>query len=318
MQVPPTGQGFPPYVSTGRTPFFGVVLGLAAGATVATVLAVLYAIAIVYIPYVYVLCLLTMLFGLAVGGTVAGVMHALKVRSASFVLLACFAMGAFAWLLSWPAWILAVLFRAEVPLGPLDVLEPSFFLDALGQIYETGTWSLGSSSPAVSGALLGAFWLAEAGLVVSFSTLAMLVTYAEQEFCEACGSWFTTLPEQARYDRDAADAIRDALAVSGDLSVLASAPPPGPPKPKEPRQWASLRLGFCRTCGETNLVGLDIVAERVGPTGRTERKLVEHMPYVCIRKDQMHWLREGLARAQRSAGVELLRRAEQKQLDGNG
>jgi hypothetical protein len=32
----------------------------------------------------------------------------------------------------------------------------------------------------------------------------------------------------------------------------------------------------------------------------------------------MHWLREGLARAQRSAGVELLRSAEQKQLDGNG
>jgi hypothetical protein len=153
---------------------------------------------------------------------------------------------------------------------------------------------------------------------VSFSTLAMMVAYAEQEFCEACGSWFTILREQARYDRDAADAIRDALAVSGDLSVLASAPPPGPPKPMEPRQWASLRLGFCRTCGETNLVGLDIVAERVGPTGRTERKLVEHMPYVCIRKDQMHWLREGLARAQRSAGVELLRSAEQKQLDGNG
>jgi hypothetical protein len=65
----------------------------------------------------------------------------------------------------------------------------------------------------------------------------------------------------------------------------------------EPRQWASLRLGFCPSCGETNVVGLDIVTETTSSKGQTERNETEHLPYVCISKDQMRWLREGLARS---------------------
>lgn len=297
MEASQGAGGFPPYVSSGKTPLFGLVLGLIAGAVIAPFLAVIYAFAIAYIPIVYLLFILTVVFGAVVGGTTGMVMHFFKVRSTLVVLLSCFLIGVFAWLVSWPPWIFAVFFRADVPIGPLDVLNPFFLVDALGQIYETGTWSVGrGSTTAVSGLMLGVVWLIEAGLIVGSATLVGAFAGGDRVFCEKCESWCTMLRDQALYDRTAADGIRDALAQRGDLAVLASAPPPG--QPMEPRQWASLKLGFCPSCGDTNVVGLDLVTETVNSKGQTDRVENEHLPYVCISKDQMRWLREGLARIQ--------------------
>jgi hypothetical protein len=300
MEVRQGSGGFPPYVFSGRTPIFGLLFGTVAGAAAAVVLSGIYVLGTVFIPIVQIEFLLTAAFGAAIGAATGGVMHFFKVRSLLVVALVSFCLGVFGWLVSWPPWIFTVFWQADIPISPLDVLNPLFLMDAIPQIYETGTWSIGrGSSEAVSGLFLGFIWLCEAGIIVLTSTFVGAAMSGDKVFCERCETWCTMLRDQALYDQSFADAIRDGLAQRADLSVLSTAPLPQ--EPMDPRRWGSLKLGFCPSCGETNVVGLELVAQTINSKGQTETTNVEHLGYVCISRDQMQWLRNGVA--QRASGV---------------
>lgn len=291
--------GFPPYVFSGRTPLFGLIFGTAAGVAAALVLSVLYVLGTVFIPIIQLEVLLTVAFGAAIGAATGGVMHFFKVRSLLTVALVSFCLGVFGWLVSWPPWIYTVFWQADVPISPLDVLNPFFLMEAIPQIYENGTWSIGSSSTsAVSGLLLGAVWVLEAAIIVGMATFVGAAMSGDRVFCERCETWCTMLRDQGLYDQAALDGIRDALAQRADLSLLSSAPLPT--EPMEPRRWGSLKLGFCPSCGETNVVGLELVSQTVNSKGQAELHNVEHLGYLCISRDQMQSLRSALA-ARRAA-----------------
>lgn len=292
MEARQAAGGFPLYVSSGKISFTGLIFGTFAGASTAVILSIIYAYGTIYIPIVQIEFLLTLAFGGIIGAVTGAVMRAMKMRSTALVALVGFALGVFGWLLSWPPWIYGTFSRAGVPLSPIDVVNPLFLMDAIPQIYATGTWSVGrGSSEAVSGWFLGLIWLVEMGMIIGASTLGSLVAGSGRAFCERCESWCTMLDGQALYDASAADGIRDALLVRADLSVLASAP-----RPTTHERFASLTLGFCPQCGETNVVGLDIVSETRNAKGQVERNNAHHAPLVCISRDQMAWLRDGLAK----------------------
>jgi hypothetical protein len=283
-------SGLQPYVSSGRTPIVGVVAGLGAGTLAAIVLSIVYAYGTLYIPIVQIEFLLTVAFGAIVGAASASVMHTFKVRSRAIVVLAAFLLGVLAWALSWLPWIYGTFQRFDVPVTVLDVFNPFFLASAITQIYETGTWSVGSSSTtAVSGALLGFVWLAEAVTIVGFSTGVGLSMTKDRVFCEQCDSWCTVLPDRAIYDLGAGESMKTALLEQGDLSVLTSAP-----RPTASDRWLSLKLGFCTDCGQTNVVALDEIKQTVDNKGNPQRTPTGYLAFHCISRGDMADLRRAL------------------------
>lgn len=283
-------SGLAPYVSSGRTPIVGVVAGLGAGTLAAIVLSIVYAYGTLYIPIVQVEFLLTVAFGAVVGAASASVMHRFKVRSRAIVVLAAFLLGVLAWAVSWLPWIYGTFQRFDVPVSVSDVFDPIFLASAILQIYETGTWSIGSSSTsAVSGALLGFVWLAEAVTIVGFSTGVGISMSKDRVFCERCDSWCTVLPDRAAYDIGAGDSMKRALLDQGDLSVLTSAP-----RPTASDRWLSLKLGFCTDCGQTNVIALDEIKQTVDNKGNPQRTPKGYLAFHCVSRGDMADLRSSL------------------------
>jgi len=287
---PEQPPGLSPYVSTGRTPLVGLVAGLGAGTGAALVLSVIYAYGTLYIPIVQIEFLLTVLFGAAVGASVTKVMHAFKVRSRFVVIAAALVLGIFAWAFSWLPWIYGTFSRFEVPVTVGDVFDPLYLLGAITQIYETGTWSIGSSSTsAVSGGLLGFVWVVEAATIIGFSTFVAVSTSADRVFCEKCDSWCTVAPDRALYDIGPGEVLRSALPERADLSVLERAP-----RPRAKERLPTLQPGFCTGCGETNVLALDDVKQTVDNKGNATRTPRPFVPFHCISRGDMQELQSKL------------------------
>lgn len=290
MDARQASGGFPRYVSSGRTPILGLVMGLGAGTAAALFLSVLYAYGTIYIPIVQIEFLLTMAFGAAIGAATAVVMHFFKVRNRWVVAASGLVLGTFGWLVSWPPWLYGVFARAEIDVSPLDVLNPLFLVEAIPEIYATGTWSMSSSSTeGVSGLMLGFVWLVEAATIVICATLAAWTVSSERVFCEACETWCTVVDGQALYGFDEGPGLVTALVDRGDLAALVAAP-----GPTDPSKWVQLKLGFCPSCHQTNVVQLDTVLIVPAPRGGTERRQKVLEPFRCISREQMDWLRSQL------------------------
>lgn len=287
---PEQPPGLSPYVSTGRTPLVGLLAGVAAGTGAALVLSVIYAYGTLYIPIVQIEFLLTIAFGAAVGASTAGVMHAFKVRSRVVVVASAVVLGIFAWAFSWLPWIYGTFSRFEIPVTVGDLANPLFLLGAISQIYETGTWSIGSSSTtAVSGVMLGLVWLVEAATIIGFSTFVGVSMSADRVFCEKCESWCTVVPDRAFYDVGAGELLRAALVDRAELAVLETAP-----RPSATDRWLSLKLAFCPGCGETNVLAIDDVKQTVDNKGNATRTPRAFLPFHCISRGDMQELQRKL------------------------
>ena len=278
------------YVSTGRTPLFGLAAGLAGGALAALVLSVVYAYGTIYIPIVQVEFLLTMGFGAAIGGATAKIMHHLKVRSRSVTVVASVLLGGLGWALSWLPWLYGVYGRFEIPVSVLDVLDPFFVLGAISEVYDTGTWSIGRhGGDAVSGPLLGIVWVAEAALVIGFSAAVALAVSAERVFCEKCDSWCTVYPECATYRADLGEHLRTAIVERADFGALRDAA-----RPEANEHWLALKLASCLGCAETHVVALDAVHQTVDRRGNPERHAKTLVPYHHVTRGQMAEIQDAL------------------------
>jgi hypothetical protein len=227
--------------------------------------------------------MLTALFGVAIGASTTGVMHAFKVRSRAVIVSAALALGVFGWAFSWLPWLHAVFAQAEVDLA----LDPWTLARAVSAIYENGTWSVGRwSTTPVSGVMLGIVWAAEAATIVGLSTFIGVSISADRVFCEECDSWCTVLSDCAVYDLGAADQLRAALLHEADLAVLESAP-----LPTAADRWLSLTLGFCPRCGATNVVAIDDVKQSVDRNGNVTRTPKRLIAYHCVSRGDMQALR---------------------------
>ncbi|MBN8614304.1 MAG: hypothetical protein J0L92_27135 [Deltaproteobacteria bacterium] len=289
----PVGPTRPtPYVSSGRTPIVGLAAGLGAGTLVALVLSVLYAYGTLYIPIVQVEFLLTVAFGAAVGASTTGVMHRFHVRSRAVVVGTSLVLGTLAWAVSWLPWLYATMQRYGSGAGAIDVLDPTFVGVAIAQIYEHGTWGIGSSATSnVSGAMLGAVWVCEAATIIGFSTGVSLSMTKGRVFCETCESWCTVSGDLARWDLDHGETLRSSIVERGELSILSSTP-----AAVMIDRWLALKLGFCEQCGETNVLAIDSMTRKVDGKGNvtiTDRPFV---PYHCISKGEMRTLRQTFRR----------------------
>ena len=275
------------YVSTGKTPLVGLLAGLTTGACAAIVLAHVYVLGTIYIPIVQIEFLLTAGFGAAIGATTSHFMHRFKVRSRALIMALSLGLASIGWFFAWLVW-LDHTFGDQVSM--LDLANPILVAQLVVQIFETGTWSVGSSlSGAVNGIPLALVWLVEAALIL---VAAAFVTHGmtdDRVFCEKCESWCQLLFDRKYFDMTEKEKLHEALVAQGDLSALEAAQPPS-----SGGTWLSLKIGVCDNCQGTNVLAIDQITQSFDDRGNEIRTPKPFIAYHCVTNDQMSSLRERL------------------------
>ncbi len=169
------------------------------------VLSSAYALAIRFVPFIYIRVLLTVGFGFSISYLVSKVIIRFgQIRNGRLA----FGMGAlsslFSYYFHWVVWIV-VLFRSvgssEESMGVFAqitnlALDPGTLIDMVRLLNITGTWGVGDS--ATSGFFLGFIWVVEAVIIIGMGILFSWAKFSDP-FDESTGKWITpeTLPPMA-------------------------------------------------------------------------------------------------------------------------
>lgn len=284
--VIPTGLSR--YQTSGKAPVAGLAAGLAAGVATAMALSIVYAAASIYIPIVQLAVLVTVGYGAAIGGVTTAVMRSLKVRNRWAPSGASAVLGVFAWAIAWYPWLYITFNRFEEPVGVIDLLNPFFVVGAIGVILDNGTWSIGhSSDSAVSGGLLAVIWVAEFAAIVGTSVAVAWAMMKDRVFCERCETWCAVEPNLRHVPDELGASLRDALVGQGDVGPILAAP-----VPDGASVWLTVKVGYCPSCSETNVVAFDRQKQSVDRRGRATVTTTEFVPFHHVSAADMARLRQ--------------------------
>jgi hypothetical protein len=167
------------YTHSGKFPPSGLLVGVAVSSAIAAVLSPVYALALFYIPFVYINCFVAFGYGLAVGFATGYGLRLGKVRSIRVTVLAALGVGILATYAGWVSWFLVAAHRL--------LFRPSELLAALGSLAATGSWSIGQSKP--TGVFLCLIWGAELVAISLLAAFAAHMYLEEHVFCERCDGW---------------------------------------------------------------------------------------------------------------------------------
>ncbi len=270
----------PTYIHSGKAPLTGLMMAMLAGLATAVVLGVAYAFAVVYIPIVYLNLLLTMGFGAAIGGVVGYAAKLGHVRSRlmpSMVAVVCGLVGLY---IAWGADFLA---RVGIKLGIdfLDAFRPELLMKYMKFFYENGFWAIGhgvgnNNQQMVSGIVLAAVWLAEAGIIVGMAAFVSWATLGNLVYCEHCEKWSRSQKDVQRLTLGVPDAIL-AQIMAGDLSPLDAWPRANPGD----QFFIRLNLDFCDGCENSNYLTMERVVTQLDKKGKPQQvvtPIVKRMP----------------------------------------
>jgi len=211
------------YRHSGRAPLAGALATAVVGVLVASILAIIYSFAIVWIPFIYLNFLLTVAFGGLTGIIVAVLGQRVKIRNSLLLIVIALAAIAVGYYVAWGADLWA---RAPdiVEGDVLSAWNPSLLKEYVKFFYDKGAWSIGRTADTnVSGLFLGAVWLVEAGMIFGLSAIGVLAITGDSTFCEQCDCWSTKKDGLATFaltdERDLHAALEQ-----GDYAKLAERP----------------------------------------------------------------------------------------------
>ena len=264
--------------------FAAVIVGL-----VGPTLALIYAAATVYIPFIYINLLLTVGFGALLGFAAAASMKAGHVRNTAVLVMATALAAAVAYYVHWVFWFGVHAWRADASFAEaLVLLFPPFLFEAIGMVNDEGTWGIGSSGSAVTGTLLTIVWLAEL-VVFAGGVVLGAMAGAPSVYCEQCGTWCARRDGVRRYGFQFDPLGFASRLDDGDLNVLAEAPPSDPGA----QQWTQLDLELCEECGHTNALILKSVRVETDSKGNTSQKDDVLVDRLLLTGDQTRWVLDG-------------------------
>jgi hypothetical protein len=275
------------YRHSNKAPILGLAAGAAATFVAGPMLAAVYALAIAYIPIIYINIVATALFGAAIGFLVAYAMKTGKVRNTWLTVGAALLGTAFVHYVGWMIWVALAFWRADAEVPMLAIIFPPSFIAIVIEIGSMGTWGVRNSAP-VSGVLLWVVWTVEALIVFGASLAVAFGTADSEPFCEQCESWCQSEGVVLRLTGNAdGDALASRL-TAGDLGGLSELPA----ATQEDNPWHQIELCVCGSCGGTNTLTLSRVTmswDKKGKPSESKDALVERM---LITREQVEWLKQ--------------------------
>lgn len=240
------------------------------GAMVAVVLGLIYGIAVLYIPIIFLNVLLTVGLGFAVGWVVFSVAKLTHVRSPLLALTVGLIAGIVAEWAAFVGWI------AALSEGDFIILDPVLLaVEVLPAIAEQGVWGLSESAP-VTGMMLYAVWLIEAAIIILIAGLLPFRKLASLAYCEDCRAWVrdrNVLPAMELLPD--AQTARKSLE-QGDFSLFGQFKA----VPAEQPQYTEVALSRCGGCDALHLMTMDtvqITQDSKGNTNTNRAHIVENL-----------------------------------------
>lgn len=202
-----------PYRWSGQVGLGGLIAYALTGLLLFPVLAWLYIVIEMNVPYVKLSLLIMLVFGFAAGGILAGISKAFKIRNWALLVVSTLLFALYFEAFSWLFWVHRIANMASGEGGEgvsfLDILlNPLGVLEFVQKIAETGYYTIGrssSSSSAESGIFVYIGWLGEALCVMGFIIGTPLVMAKDRIFCESTSEWiddiedigpFATIPQE--------------------------------------------------------------------------------------------------------------------------
>ncbi len=166
------------YVHSGKTPIGGIAMTLVAGSIVGGILGALYAALIYWIPFVFLLFILTAGLGIVLGACSGGLAAAGKIRHNGVTTQLAFVASLVAYYVHWVVWM-------DLMTGEM-FLRPDELWIMMNRIAATGAWTVFDWTP--RGFSLWAIWGIEAAIIVGMGTLGAHAA-TDVPFCEASNQW---------------------------------------------------------------------------------------------------------------------------------
>jgi hypothetical protein len=267
------------YRHSGKITLIGIPLTVVFGVFTAAVLGLAYSYIVVYDPIIYANALCTVLFGLAVGWSVAKGARLGKIRNPIFAGVYGLAFGCAGLYFAWVAdyWARTGAFF------DLEAFEPGELAAYISFFYEKGLWSIsehGGKGTVVNGIALGIIWSIEACVVVGAATYMAYKSVADTPFCEACNQWVKHRPGVALVKYSAL--VRQGLA-AGNLDVLDIATQAS----KKEATYSQLDLYFCSKCDDSVFLSASDVTVTIDKKGKRQTNKTPLVKHLVIAADDV-------------------------------
>ncbi|QDS90974.1 hypothetical protein EC9_51930 [Rosistilla ulvae] len=296
------------YRHSGRVPIAGLILCSLLLAPLAIFGGAAYSAAMVFLPFIKLKWLISLLFAAAVGFVVGKVCESGKIRNRGFVILATVITMGLAYYVSWGVqrfWLVVgeLGFDGAIDNVGLADLLPISLAAWVTWLFENGLWSMRGGADTIKGWPLVVLWGIEAATLFVTSWTLALGTYGFRPFCEACERWTTLDVGIAELPVDADDPawaeVRD-----GRFEALRHLKI----NPAEDRH-ARIDLATCPECetGDHVLIsGVVYAVDKEGNLTATETPIIE---YLHMTREKTNELREFAA--EMNEAVELMRADEE-------
>lgn len=257
------------YSPSGAVPIIGGLTTIAGSLTAAALVAVVYALIIRWVPFIYLNFLATLGFAFAIGLSVTMLSTMGKIRSPLFVRAIWLLTLLFGYYVYWAATIWAL---GGWQLG-LAVFDP-FAILGFGQLlFEEGSWSLRGGDN-VTGWFLVAFWVIEFGILGYVSYLTAIANI-DQPFCEMCNEWTETEKGVALYQATGQEAEWDHVR-RGEFHALLQVPLLS----ASLNEYIRMDVNACPKCPNSNFLCIQqvkITVDKDGDEKSTESPLIANL-----------------------------------------
>jgi hypothetical protein len=264
------------YTHTGTIPIGGALATIVAGGLVATIGGVVYAYAFHWIPIPYLNFLIALGFAGLIGGTVATVAKAGKIRSNGFVVGVAILMTLLGLYVYWGSYLLAMAGWGDVG---LKAYKPAVIYRFAGFLFEKGSWGLGKGG-AITGWFLVLFWVAETGMILVVSLMASMA-HANVPFCESCQQWTEESKAVAKLAADGNEPTWQQV-LGGDLPALADFSPAEGLAPV----FVQLDLARCPRCEVSRFLTINKVQTTIDKNGEPSLKMEPLITNAMITPEQ--------------------------------
>jgi hypothetical protein len=249
------------YSPSGSVPVVGALMTVVGSLAAAAVTAVVYALIIRWVPFIYLNFLATMGFAFAMGLPVTMLSTMGKIRSPLFIRGMWLLTLLFGYYVYWGATIWT---HGGWQLGFI-VFNPRAIMGFGAVLFEEGSWGLRNGDN-VTGWFLVAFWVLEFGILAYFSYLSA-VANIDQPFCELCNEWTETEKGVALYQATGKEAEWDKVRL-GEFHALMQVPLLS----TSLSEYIRMDVNACPKCQNSNFLSIQQVKSTVDKDGDESTK----------------------------------------------